>query len=135
METSASTTQYPTLLDRVQSSFIDGIFIIIMMFAIASALDKYEDPPAWVRIVLFFGLWAIYDPLCTSLGFTIGNYIKGLRVRDANDTTRRINFAQAFVRYCLKMLLGWISFLTIHSNAQRRAIHDFAAGSVIVRKN
>jgi uncharacterized RDD family membrane protein YckC len=41
---------------------------------------------------------------------------------------------QAFFRYVLKISLGWISFLTMHSNSQRRAIHDFAAGSVMIKK-
>jgi hypothetical protein len=33
----------------------------------------------------------------------------------------------------LKTLLGWISFLTITRNTERRAIHDLVSGSVMVR--
>jgi uncharacterized RDD family membrane protein YckC len=68
------------------------------------------------------------------LGATLGNYIKGIRVRQNGATGQRINFFQAFIRYVLKMLLGWISFLTIHTNPQKRAIHDIIAGSVMIRK-
>src|SRR5882672_7475084 len=75
--TDQPTVEYPNLSDRVQSTFIDGIFIVIMMFVFASILDKYENAPDWIRIVLFFGLWAIYEPVCTTFGFTIGNLIKG----------------------------------------------------------
>ena len=46
--------------------------------------------------------------------------------------TKKINILQALIRYILKVGLGWISFLTIHSNKERRAIHDFAAGSVMI---
>jgi uncharacterized RDD family membrane protein YckC len=126
--------EYPSLSDRVQSTFIDSIFILMMMFVFASILDKYENPPDWIRIVLFFGLWAIYEPLCTTLGFTIGNYIKGIRVRQYSNTKKRINFFQALLRYIIKILLGWISFLTIHMTTEKRAIHDMAAGSVMIMK-
>jgi hypothetical protein len=68
------------------------------------------------------------------MGFTIGNYLKGIRVRKVSNTSNRINFIQAFFRYVLKISLGWISFLTIHSNNQKRAIHDLAVGSVMIKK-
>ena len=124
---------YPSLSDRVQSTFIDTIFIIILMYASASALDRYENAPGWIRIALFFGIWGVYEPLSTTLGCTIGNYLKGIRVRQVSNSSKRINIIQAFFRYVLKISLGWISFLTIHSNPQKRAIHDLAAGSVMVK--
>ncbi|GAO43567.1 RDD family protein [Flavihumibacter petaseus] len=96
-------------------------------------LERYENTPDWIRIALFFGLWAVYEPLCTSLGCTAGNYLKGIRVRDVNHPEKRINFLQAFIRYVIKLSLGWISFLTMYTNHQRRAIHDLVAGSVMIR--
>ena len=125
--------EYPFLGDRVQSTFIDTILLIILMFILASILDRFEDVPTWVRIALFVGLWGVYEPLCTTLGATFGNYIKRIRVRQVRIYSKRINFFQAFVRYLLKLSLGWISFLTIHSNRERRAIHDLAAGSVMIK--
>lgn len=96
-------------------------------------LDRYENAPDWVRIVMFVGVWVVYETVCTSLGHTIGNYLKGIRVRRISDVSRKINVFQALGRYILKLGLGWISFLTIHNNPERRAIHDFAAGSVMVK--
>jgi uncharacterized RDD family membrane protein YckC len=124
---------YPALSDRIQSTFIDSLFIVFLMFVTSAILDRYEQAPDWIRITIFVGLWAIYEPLSTSFGGTIGNRIKGLRVRQYNNEHQRINIGQAFLRYILKVLLGWISFVTIHSNAQRRAIHDYASGSVMVK--
>jgi uncharacterized RDD family membrane protein YckC len=124
---------YPTLSDRIQSTFIDTILIVVMMSFAASALERYEDAPDWIRIALFFGIWGVYEPVCTALGFTVGNYIKGLRVRRASDNGRKINLLQAFVRYILKICLGWVSFLTIHTNSERRAIHDLVAGSIVLK--
>ena len=125
--------KYPQLTDRVQATFIDTILIVIMMFVFAGILDKFENVPDWVRISLFVSLFMIYEPLCMTLGFTLGNYIKGIRVKKYADSTKRINILQAFIRYPIKVLLGWISFLTINSNAKRRAIHDLVSGSVMIK--
>ena len=134
LKSTAIAVEYPSLSDRVQSTFIDLMFIMLMMFAFASILDRFENPPDWIRIVFFFAIWAIYEPLCTSLGATIGNAIKGIRVRSITDTSKRINFFQAFARYLFKAALGWLSFITMHSNPERRAIHDFIGGSVMIIK-
>lgn len=125
--------KYPQLTDRIQSSFIDLILIVAMMYVFASILDRYEHVPDWVRIVMFAGLFVIYEPLCMTIGFTLGNYIKGIRVRKFSDSTKRINIFQAIIRYPIKVLLGWISFLTIHSNPKRRAIHDMVSGTVMIK--
>jgi uncharacterized RDD family membrane protein YckC len=129
----SQTEQYPLLGDRIQSTFIDTVLIILSMFLFANILDQFNNPPDWVRIVMFVSIWIVYDPLCTSMGCTLGNYIKKLRVRQFENTAKRINFFQAIIRYTVKIFLGWISFLTINSNKEKRAIHDFAAGSVVIR--
>lgn len=126
------TVHYPTLLKRYQSLFIDLLFSILFTFGVAAVLDKVGEVPDWVRIAAFVFIWAVYEPLCQTFGCTVGNYLIGLRVRKATDESKRINILQAYVRYMLKMLLGWISFLTIHSNPQRRALHDLAANSVVI---
>lgn len=124
---------YPTLSDRVQSTFIDILLIVLLMFAFAAILDNIHNPPDWIRMVLFFGIWIIYEPLAIALGCTLGNYMKGIRVKQVTNTGKQINFIQALVRYVLKIALGWFSFLTIHSNTKRRALHDMAAGSVMIK--
>ena len=128
-----ATETYPDLSARIQSTFIDSILIIVLMFVFASILDKFENVPDWVRIAMFASLFIVYEPLCTSLACTLGNYIKGIRVRKYSDHSKRINIFQAIIRYMVKILLGWISFLTINSNPQKRAIHDFVAGSVMIK--
>lgn len=125
--------KYPQLTDRIQSTFIDTFLIVILMFAFASILDNFENVPDWVRMAMFLGLFVAYEPLCTTLGATLGNYLKGIRVRKDSDQTKRINIFQAIIRYPVKILLGWVSFLTIHSNPKRRAIHDLVSGSVMIK--
>jgi len=125
--------KYPQLTDRIQSTLIDAILIVILMFVFASILDKFDNVPDWVRIVMFVGLFIGYEPLCMTLGSTLGNYFKRIRVRRNSDSAKRINIFQAIIRYPVKVFLGWISFLTINSNPKRRAIHDFVSGSVMIK--
>ena len=87
--------EYPTLSDRIQSTFIDTLFIVALMFVFASILERYENASDWIRIALFFGIWCIYEPVCTALGFTIGNYAKGIRVKKISNYKQRINIIQA----------------------------------------
>lgn len=126
-------TKYPQLIDRIQATFIDTILIVILMYAFSGILDKFDSVPDWVRVIMFIGLFIAYEPLCMTLGATLGNYLKGIRVRNNLDPTKRINLLQAIIRYPVKVLLGWISFLTINTNQKRRAIHDLASGSVMIK--
>ena len=128
----APVNEYPTLVKRYQSLFIDFLLTLIAMFGVVALLDRYSEIPGWVRFAALIFLWGIYEPLCIALGCTIGNYLMGIRVRRAGDETKRINILQAYIRFFIKFLLGWISFLSMHSNPQKRAIHDFAAGSVMI---
>jgi len=124
---------YPSLSERAQFVFADTVVIVLLMFAAGRLLDSMTDPPDWLRIVLFFGIWGIYEPVCTAFACTIGQAITGLRTRRHSNYEKRIGLPAAFLRYLVKMLLGWLAFITISSNPERRAIHDFAAGSVMLK--
>ncbi|MBO9203951.1 MULTISPECIES: RDD family protein [Niastella] len=124
---------YPLLKDRIQSTFIDFIFLIVLLGIGSAIMDKFENVPDWVPMTLFIGLFIVYEPLFTTLGCTMGNKIKGIRVRKHSDTNRKINFVDALIRYAIKCMLGWLSFVTIGSNPKRRAIHDLVVGSVMVK--
>ncbi|TKC05415.1 RDD family protein [Pedobacter polaris] len=124
--------KYPSLVTRLQSTLIDTILIIVLMLIFSNVLDRFPNVPDWLRIILFALVFIIYEPVCTCLGSTLGNYVKGIRVRRNEDTSKRISIFQAIIRYPIKFALGWISFLTIHTNLQKRAIHDLAAGSVMI---
>jgi uncharacterized RDD family membrane protein YckC len=125
--------KYPQLIDRIQSTFIDTLVIVVLMFLWATILERIPDPPDWLRMTMFFVIWGAYEPICTSCGFTLGNYIKGLRVRRYSNPEKKINIFQALIRYVFKIALGWVSFLTISSNPERRAIHDIVCGSVMIK--
>jgi uncharacterized RDD family membrane protein YckC len=124
--------EYPDLKDRIQSAFIDGILMLVLMIVFASILDKFENVPDWVRMAIV-GFFIVYEPLFMSFGCTLGNLIKGIRVRKHSDSTKKINILQAIIRFPIKFILGWLSYITIGSSPKRRAIHDMAAGSVMIK--
>jgi len=127
--------EYPPLIARLQSIFIDTMIMIVAMIIVYKAIDSVASVPDWLRISLFLGIFIFYEPLCLTFGCTVGNYAKGIRVRRFSDTNQKINFFQAIIRYLVKVLLGWISFLTIHSNPSKRALHDLASGSVMIYRH
>ncbi len=124
--------KYPPLIDRYQSTVIDLVLMLVLVCTFVSVTERYENIPTWIKILLIVLLVA-YEPISMKLGCTLGNFLKGIRVRKFSNTTKRINFLQAFIRYPIKLMLGWVSFLTIHSNPKRRAIHDLASGSVMIK--
>jgi uncharacterized RDD family membrane protein YckC len=124
--------EYPDLKDRIQSAFIDGILMLVLIIVFASIIDKFENVPDWVRMAIV-GFFIVYEPLFMSFGCTLGNLIKGIRVRKHSDSTKKINILQAIIRYPIKFMLGWLSYITIGSSPKRRAIHDMAAGSVMIK--
>jgi uncharacterized RDD family membrane protein YckC len=129
--------RHPELKTRIQSTFIDTLLMVVLMFMAAWIFDKAgmnDENAGWVKAVTFICIWGVYEPLATTLGCTAGNYLMGIRVRQHESTGGKINILQAYLRFIIKLLLGWISFLTIHSNKERRAIHDLAAGSVMIEK-
>jgi len=129
---------YPSLAKRIQSIFIDSLLIIVLMFLSAWILDKMNpkqnEGDEWIRIVLFIALWGVYEPLSMTLGCTLGNYLMKIRVRKHNNAGKKMNLLQAYARFIIKFFLGWLSFITISFNPERRAIHDFASGSIVVEK-
>jgi uncharacterized RDD family membrane protein YckC len=124
---------YPYLSERIQSTIIDSALILVFFLITSGVLDVISKSPDYIRVILFFGILFGYEPFCVTFGCTLGNYIKGIRVRRFRDTTKRITFVQAIVRHFFKVLLGWLSFLTINANPKRRAIHDLICGSVMIR--
>lgn len=133
IEESETPVVYASLADRIKSIFIDTIFLVILMFVFASLLGSMDNPPDSLRIIMFIFLWIAYEPFCVAFGCTIGQAIIGIRVRSADDNERRINLFASYARYAVKIFFGWLSFLSISFSGQRQALHDMAAGSVMLK--
>jgi uncharacterized RDD family membrane protein YckC len=55
----------------------------------------------------------------------------GIRVRTVSKL-ERIFLLQAYLRIVVKIFLGFISFFSIIFSKRKRAIHDFASGTIVV---
>lgn len=124
---------FPPLIKRFQSLITDQVFIILCMVIFSQLFENTdEEDTGALRGFLLFGLFFLYEPLCLAFGCTIGNYIAGIRVRKFGNEEKRINILRSYIRFIVKILLGIISFFTVTSNKHKRAIHDIAAGSIMI---
>lgn len=124
--------EYPSILDRIKSTTIDTVIIIGFMYLASEMLNSFENIPNYFRMIVFIGIW-LYEPILTSFGATIGNDKMEIRVRSNSDHSKRINFFQAVIRFIIKILLGWLSFITVFSSKKSRTIHDYLSGSVMIK--
>lgn len=124
--------KYPLMLERIQSMLIDSVLIIACMIIFSDILSNFKNVPNWLRAVLLISLF-LYEPIATTFGGTIGNNIKGIRIRKNADEAQSINIFQAIIRYFFKLLLGWLSFISIFSSNKKRAIHDIISGTVMIK--
>ncbi|MEA2564476.1 MAG: hypothetical protein QOH06_5980 [Acidobacteriota bacterium] len=121
----------PPLTRRYAASLIDGFFLMVVMILVAVLFQAEAMVP--VRIAFFWLIFFGYEPLLTSQICTVGQRVMGIRVRRYGDTDARIGIFSSYVRFVVKIVLGAISFFTMGSTKQRRAIHDLAAGSVMTQ--
>lgn len=124
---------YPGVFDRIKAIMTDGIVVVVYMFVASYIFSLFESVPDNARIIAFVFIFLLYDPIFTSLfGGTIGHMMLGIRVKRESDEQKNILFHKAIPRYLVKVLLGWVSLLTVSGNKKRKAIHDFLVGSVVV---
>lgn len=125
--------RFPSLLARIKAVFIDTLIILSIFTATTLIIDAIGEVPNVARGFVLIFMFYLYDPLLTSFtGSTIGHKAMKLTVRRYTDPGKTISLGQAFIRFLVKGLLGWISFLTVTSNRRKRALHDLASGSIIL---
>jgi len=124
----------PTIKARYISMLIDVLIIVLISIAITSLFDIIGQVPGFVKGILFVVVVLLYEPILITTGSTIGQLFMNLRVRDFNKPDQKLTFHLAILRTLIKILLGWLSFITVTFNINRRAIHDFASGSVMISK-
>jgi len=113
------------------SSIIDGMFIFLAFILVSYVFDQENQISDYIRVGTILFLFFVYEPICTSKFCTIGQKIAGIRVRKIGSL-EKISMPAAYIRIIAKLFLGIISFLAIVFSRERRAIHDFAAGSIVI---
>lgn len=126
------TENYPSVLDRIKSSTIDTLLLIACIYLFSDILNSYQNIPNWVRATLFI-LILMYEPICTAFGATLGNHKMNIRVRKVSNENEKISIFQAIIRFFFKIVLGWLSFITVFSNPKSRTLHDVICGSIVVK--
>ena len=122
---------YPTLLKRVQSAFVDQILAFSLIGIFITISNKIDETSVSLKVLaIIAGL--SYEPVTMALSGTVGQLFTGIKVQWNTEIPFRILIS--YQRFIIKMLLGWISFITIHFNPQRRAIHDYISGSIVIYK-
>ena len=123
--------EYPSILRRYFSTFIDGLFIIGVLVLWSYILDSDNSTATNIRIGIILFMFFVYEPIFTAYFCTLGQKATGIRIRKLSSG-KRISIFQAYLRIIVKILLGILSFFTIPFTKNKRAIHDFAVGSLVI---
>ena len=121
---------YPAILRRYLSTLIDGCLILSLLLIIPYFTESKENTLYFRLIaaaIILFG----YEPLFTSKFCTLGQKIMGIRIRTTGNY-QRLNYPAALLRVIIKWVLGFISLFSIIVSKERRALHDFASGSIVL---
>jgi uncharacterized RDD family membrane protein YckC len=129
----------PSLVIRVKELLIDAVFIIVLMGIMSAVLENLNVVSGQVRGGALLMI-LLYEPILIITGGTIGHRIMGLRVKASEDLIEKkepknINIIFSLLRYVVKILLGWVSLMTITSDKLGQAIHDKVGGSVVTFQN
>jgi len=124
--------ELPTIKTRYISILIDAGCIVLLSIAAATIFDKIGQVPDYLRGVIFALIFVLYEPILVSFGCTTGQLLMNIRVRDFKNPQKKLNILLVLIRFIVKIFLGWLSFLTVTFNINRRAIHDFASGSIMI---
>jgi len=127
---------YVRITDRVKAAVADALVLMIFMLIATDILGLFDKVPDLTREMIFIFVFFLYDPIFVSVfGGTIGHMIFGIGVRRENDTTKKIIFPLAVIRFFVKLFLGWLSLLTISTNKKGKTIHDLLVKSIVIYKN
>ena len=122
------------LTDRVKAAVIDSIILIALMYGATELFLLFDTVSDTIRMGVFIIVFFLYDPILTSsFGGTIGHSKAGIMVKSEEDNSKNISFPFALVRFLVKLGLGWISLLTVTGNEKRKALHDMAVGSIVLK--
>ena len=126
-------TNYSGVAVRVKALVADYVVILGFMIIVTYTFSIFEHVPDNARIIAFVLIFFLYDPIFVSVfGGTIGHMMFGIRVKREKNHQKNILFPVAIVRFIVKILLGWISLVTISGNEKKQAIHDSFVGSVVL---
>ena len=108
------------------------MFIVGISLGISILFENIGEVHENIKGIVFIIAIILYEPILISFGCTVGQLITNIRVSDYVNPKKRIWFIQAILRLIVKGLLGWLSFITVTFNRNRRAIHDYISYSIVI---
>jgi len=124
---------FPSVMNRVQAVFFDLCIMGFLVYILATLRVFGVNHFTGIYSILFVILLFVYEPICNLTGGTLGYRTMGLRVKQFGEPGKNISIYQAYMRFLAKFFLGWLSFLSIHMDPFRRAIHDKVSGTVVIQ--
>lgn len=123
---------YAEMKKRYSAMLIDILFLLVVIWGFSEVRNSIGGTAESIFSAMLVIFLVCYEPICISFACTLGQYLSKIRVRNSSEVDKRINIFSSFLRYPLKLILGAISFLTIRASSKGQAIHDLAAGSVVI---
>ena len=128
----------PSLLVRMKCTMIDTVVFIILMYVVSAILNSLNIESGTIRAFALV-IIILYEPIMTSVSRTLGQKIMGIRVRKFTPFVKdkeklNISIFKSMIRFVSKLLLGFISLLTIHGDSYGQAIHDKLGNSIMIKE-
>jgi uncharacterized RDD family membrane protein YckC len=125
--------------ERFVAYLVDALPFVLLTYATLNLAVKagavsYTTGTEWLWKFFWMGLYIIYEAAFSSGGrATLGKWLLNIRVRAADGG--ELSFGKAFVRalaYFLSSATFNLGYLMALFTQDKRALHDFAAGSRVV---
>lgn len=130
-----NTIAYPRLIKRVRAVLIDSVLVPVAVFSTLILGETLGVSHPLGKVMLILAPIFILEPgLVAFTGGTVGHHLMKIRIT-RTDGKRNINIVAATVRFVVKLLLGWLSFIFVLTTAKHQAAHDIVARSVVIHKN
>lgn len=126
---------YPRLIRRVRAVLIDSVLVPIAAFGTLILGDALGVSHIYGKLALAAMPVFILEPgLVAMTGGTVGHHLLKIRVAKI-DGQGNINIFAATLRFIVKLLLGWLSFIFVLTTQKHQAVHDLLARSVVIHTN
>ena len=126
---------YPRLIKRVRAVLIDSVLLPVSIFSVLIVGDALGVTHSFAKAMLFVVPVLVLDPVLVAFtGGTVGHHLMKIRITRL-DGTGNINILAASVRFIVKVLLGWLSFVFVLTTKKHQAVHDLVARSLVVHKD
>lgn len=123
--------RYARFSRRLRAMFLDWTLAMALMFgALMVASNLESEGVAKVLGVMVVLILLLYEPILVwRNGATLGHSWTNLRV--VGNRGGNLSLARSFIRFAIKSLLGWYSFLSMAFTRRNQTIHDLLTRSTV----